>query len=251
VDALLTWLLEGPAWIRYRALVDLAHQPESSSDVQDVRRAMLVDPQVSGLMNELQEWPGTVLNSHKSAGQLYYKLKFVANLGVRADDPGMAEVTRRVMSHQSEQGPFQLPMTISTGHGGSGIPKWSWALCDAPVVASALCELGLSGEPPVRRAVDYIATLARDNGWLCAVSPELKGFRGPGRKADPCPYATLAACEMELAAGLPHEAVVRNAAEALLTLWSERREQHPYMFYMGRELLQHGSFLLLPCMEVP
>jgi hypothetical protein len=60
MDALLTWLLEGPLWIRYRALVDLAHQPESSSNVQDARRAMLVDPQVSGLMNELQGWPGVI-----------------------------------------------------------------------------------------------------------------------------------------------------------------------------------------------
>ena len=68
--------LEGPAWVRYRALVDLAHEPESSRDVQIARRAMLEDPQVLALIQELQGWPGIVLNSHKSAGQLYHKLRF-------------------------------------------------------------------------------------------------------------------------------------------------------------------------------
>jgi hypothetical protein len=34
LDALLDWLLEGPVWIQYRALVDLAHEPESSPDVR-------------------------------------------------------------------------------------------------------------------------------------------------------------------------------------------------------------------------
>lgn len=235
MDAQLHWLLEGPSWLRYRALVDLEHEPEASPDVQSARHEMLADPQVAGLVRELQGWPGIVLSSHKSAGQLYHRLRFAADLGLRWDDPGMPEVVHAVMAHQSEQGPFSLPGTISTAHGGTGGTTWAWALCDAPIIAGALCGLGLSGDPAVRRAVDAIADLARDNGWLCAVSPELKGWRGPGRKGDPCPYATLAGIEMELAAGIPHEQPTRDGAEALLTQWAERRESHPYMFYMGTD----------------
>ena len=235
MDALLAWLLEGPSWVRYRALVDLAHEPETSPDVHAARRAMLEDPQVSALIQELQGWPGVVLNSHKSAGQLYHKLRFAADLGLRWDDPGIPEVVRAAMAHQSEQGPFQLSMAVSVAHGGTGHEDRGWALCDAPVIVGTLCELGLSGETTVRRAVDTIAGLARDNGWPCAVSPELKGFRGPGRKGDPCPCATLACVEMELAAGILHEQQTRDGAEALLTQWSERRESHPYMFYMGTD----------------
>lgn len=87
----------------------------------------------------------------------------------------------------------------------------------------------------VQAAVTHVAGLARASGWPCCVSPELGSFRGPGRKDDPCPYATLAVCEMELVAGLPHEARVRDGAEALLSQWSARRERHPYMFYMGTD----------------
>lgn len=235
MDTLLAWLLEGPSWVRYRALVDLAHEPESSPDVETARHEMLTDPQVVGIVRELQGWPGIVLNSHKSAGQLYHKLKFLADIGVRVDDPGMSHVVELVMAHQSAKGPFQLPMAISAAHGGTGREEWAWALCDAPVIVGTLCELGLSGDPSVHRTVDFIAGLARDNGWPCCVSPELGAFRGPGRKGDPCPYATLACIEMELAAGIPHEQQTRDGAEALLKQWSERRESHPYMFYMGTD----------------
>jgi len=235
MDELLAWLLEGPSWVRYRALVDLADQPESSPDVQAARRAMLEDPQVSALVQELQGWPGIVLNSHKSAGQLYHKLKFLADVGVRVDDPGMRHVADLVMTHQSAQGPFQLPMAISAAHGGTGHEEWAWALCDAPVIVGALCALGMGDDARVQAAVTRVAGLARASGWPCCVSPELGSFRGPGRKDDPCPYATLAVCEMELVAGLPHEARVRDGAEALLSQWSARRERHPYMFYMGTD----------------
>jgi hypothetical protein len=235
MDELLAWLAEGPPWVRYRALVDLAHEPESSPDVQAARRAMLKDPQVSALVQELQGWPGIVLNSHKSAGQLYHKLKFLADVGVRVDDPGMRHVADLVMTHQSTQGPFQMPMAVSAGHGGTGSEEWAWALCDAPVIVGALCAMGMSDNARVQVAVAHIAGLARESGWPCCVSPELGTFRGPGRKDDPCPYATLAVCEMELVAGLPHEARVRDGAEALLSQWSARRERHPYMFYMGTD----------------
>jgi hypothetical protein len=40
---------------------------------------------------------------------------------------------------------------------------------------------------------------------------------------------------MELSAGIPHEQQTRDGAEALLKQWSERRESHPYMFYMGTD----------------
>ena len=77
-------------------------------------------------------------------------------------------------------------------HGGTGSEVWAWALCDAPLVACALVGFVLGSEPPVRGAIDHLVALVRDNGWPCVVSKELGAFRGPGRKDDPCPFATLA-----------------------------------------------------------
>ncbi|MCX8012668.1 MAG: hypothetical protein N3A02_00055 [Rectinema sp.] len=68
------------------------------------------------------------------------------------------------------------------------------------------------------------------------MSKELGSFRGPGRRNDPCPFATLAMLKMMLAfPSLSDSSAAHAAAECLLRLWHERRTQHPYMFYMGKD----------------
>jgi hypothetical protein len=78
--------------------------------------------------------------------------------------------------------------------------------------------------------------LARENGWPCAVSPELGKWRGPGKKEDPCPYANLVM--LKLLVELPEEhnnPLVRAGVETALSLWSASQSRHPYMFYMGTD----------------
>ncbi len=234
MDALTQWLLKGPAWVQYRARLDLLRQSEKTSDVRQARRALLADPQVQGLLDELAKWPGETLTNHKSAGHLLHKLVFVADLGLRSDDPGVDKVIQRILQHQSAKGPFQVRMNIPTHFGGTGKDEWSWALCDAPLVVYALVKFGLSGDPRVKSAVHHLADLVRENGWPCAVSPELGKFRGPGRKDDPCPFATLVM--LQVLAQLPawrNSQASRAGVESLLNLWKNSRAQHPYLFYMG------------------
>src|SRR5512137_475435 len=102
------WLLEGPAFVQYRARLDLLGQTEKNKDVVAARRAMLADPQVQALVAELAAWPVRVLSGHKSAGHPLHKLVFLSDLGLRATDPGMKVVVHAVMKHQAEQGPFQV-----------------------------------------------------------------------------------------------------------------------------------------------
>ena len=234
-DFLIDWLLEGTPWVQYRTRVDLLGQAESEAEVRAARQAMLADPQVQGLLTELAEWPGEVLASHKSAGLHMHKLTFIADLGLRADDPGMDKVTARIFEHQSTDGPFQMPMNISESYGGSGKDMWAWALCDAPVTLYGLLKMGLGADPRVRKSAEYLMGLVRDNGWLCAVSPELGKWRGPGRKDDPCPYANLVMLKALAQTEWRDSPAVRAGAESALTLWVESQSRHPYMFYMGND----------------
>jgi hypothetical protein len=233
---LIDWLLQGESWIEYRTRVDLLGQPESDSQVNSARQSMLVDSLVHNLINELSGWPGTVIASHKSAGQSFHKLTFLADLGLTANDPGMDVVISRIMVHQSAEGPFQLSTNVPVHFGGSGADQWAWALCDAPLIIYALAKFGLHKHPAVRSAINHLAGLIHENGWPCAVSKELGKFRGPGRKEDPCPFANLAMLK-----ALSTQPEWRNSpechigADTLLTLWSESLTQHPYIFYMGTD----------------
>ena len=235
-DKTIEWLLQGDPWIEYRTRLDLLGQTENDPQVIGARKAMLADAKIQSLLTELMDWPGTVLNSHRSASQPFHKLAFIADLGLRVSDPPIKKIANKVMEHQSKQGPFQLTMNIPTHFGGSGNDKWAWALCDAPIVVAALTQMGLSDDKRIQNAIKHLDGLVRDNGWPCAVSPELGNFRGPGRKDDPCPYATLVM--LKALAQIPelHEGKsAKIGVETLLSLWDESKERHPYMFFMGTD----------------
>ncbi len=236
MNAPVEWLLEGEPWIEYRTRLDLLGQPETDVKVKAARKSMLAHPQVRNLIRELSEWPGAVISSHKSASQPFHKLTFVADLGLKADDPKMDEAIARILKRQSPEGPFQLPMNIPTHFGGTGQDQWAWALCDAPLIVYALVKFGLKSEPAVKTAIEYLAGLRRDNGWPCAVSKELGKFRGPGRKDDPCPFANLAMLKALSELGEWRDSrACHVGADILLTLWEESITRHPYMFYMGTD----------------
>ncbi|MDO9130844.1 MAG: hypothetical protein Q7U34_13365 [Anaerolineales bacterium] len=233
MDDLISWLLSGPPWVQYRTRLDLLGQSESDTEVRAARQAMLTDLQVQGLVAELAEWPGVVLASHKSAGLQMHKLTFIADLGLRAGDPGVDKITTRIFERQSADGPFQMPMNISESYGGSGTDMLAWALCDAPVTLYGLLKLGFGSDPRVRKSAEYLMGLVREDGWPCAVSPELGKWRGPGRKDDPCPYANLVMLKALAQTEWRDSSATRAGAEAALSLWSESQARHPYMFYMG------------------
>lgn len=230
------WLLEGEPYVEYRTRVDLLGQPETEPKVLQAKAKMMQDPKIQSLLKELHNWPGTVLNSHKSASQQYHKLEFLADIGVTKDWPDVPEIAEKIFAHQSEEGPFQLPTNVPKHFGGSGEDTWAWALCDAPIIIYGLAKMGYANDIRVQRVAEHVAGLVQDNGWRCVVSKELGKFRGPGRKEDPCPYATLAALKMLLQFEAWQQSKAAHVgAECLLNLWQNSRQLHPYMFYMGTD----------------
>ena len=236
MNAPIDWLLAGEPYIQYRTRRDLLDQPEQDPAVQAARKAMLGSRQVQELLTELESWPGTVIASHKSAGQPFHKLTFIADLGLHAGDPQVDVIAAAVLRHQSAEGPFQLPLPAEPGAGGTGQAQWGWALCDAPLLVYALARFGFAKDPAVARAVAHLTGLLRANGWPCAVSSALGSFRGPGRKDDPCPYANLAMLKALSALEEWRDGdACRTGAETLLGLWEASTTRHPYMFYMGTD----------------
>ena len=230
------WLLEGEPWVEYRTRVDLLEQSENESEVIHARKEMIDHPKIQLLLEELKNWPATVLSSHKSARQSFHKLSFIADFGLKSDDPPINEIIKKIYEHKSDEGPFQLPMKISKHYGGSGNNEWAWALCDAPTIIYSLIKFGLDTDEQIQKAVRYLVDLVRQNGWPCAVSKELGKFRGPGRKDDSCPYATLGMLKMlSQLDNWKDSKEVHVGTECLLDLWNKSKELHPYMFYMGTD----------------
>ncbi len=230
------WLLAGEPWIEYRTRLDMLGQKDADTQVMVARNAMLEDPKVIQLIRDLSDWPGKVIASHKSAGQPFHKLTFLADLGIKIGDPGVKSITNRIMLHKSEEGPFQLPASFANEQSSLGQEIMGWALCDAPLIIYALVKFGLSSEPAIKQAVTYLAGIVRDNGWPCKVSMTVGSFHGPGRKEDPCPYANLAMLKLLAEVDdLRDSPACHIGAETLLNLWEHSLEKHPFIFYMGTD----------------
>lgn len=223
-------------WTVYRTLVDIMELDEGDNNVMIAKKQVLDHLLVKGLIDELHQWPGTVISSHKSAGQLYHKLSFVADIGLKKEDDEIKGILKKVTEHESEEGLFQLPINTAKQLDGVMEEKWAWALCDAPLLIYSVAKMGMADYVQVQTGIRFLASLARENGWPCAVSKELDRFRGPGRKGDPCPYANL--IMLKLLALFEEYKDSREAhigVECLLGLWEKSKESHPYMFYMGTD----------------
>ena len=230
------WLLAGPVWVQYRVVSDFSTYPADPAVLSSTRAALLQDPVVQAIITEVSSAPAPALTNHKAAGHPLHKMVFLADLGLTIADPGIEPIANRLISNASREGPFRLNMNIPKSFGGSGQDQLAWMLCDAPLNLYILAKFGLADHPSVQKAADYLATLVRDNGWPCAVSPEADKFRGPGRKADPCPYANLVMLKaLALFPSHRDTAATHVGVESGLSLWENRSGSAPYLFKMGTD----------------
>lgn len=230
------YLLNSTPWTGLRTRLDLLNEPSDSLAVRSAHEEMLAHPQIKALIDELTHWPGAVVSSHKNAGLLLHKLAFLTDLGVKADDETMPAIIEKIVAHRAPDGPFQVLMNIPTVFGGTGKDQFAWVLCDTPTIVYSLAKLGLTANAFVINAKEHLTALGRDNGYPCAASKELGKFRGPGKKEDPCPYATLLMLKiMSLYQADRESDNACRAAESLLRLWENSQTAHPYMFYMGTD----------------
>lgn len=236
MDKATQWLLDGDPWVEYRTRLDLLNQPGKGTEVAKAREKMLAHPQILGLISDFSRWGEEVVSNHKSAGMLIHKLVFLADIGMTIEDPGVSRIADRILEHTAENGVIQVPVNIPVHFGGTGKTSWSWTLCDTPSIFYALGRMGLRNNSGLLQGMEALRKLVRDNGFPCATSGEFGKFRGPGKKDDFCPYATMIMLKAlmqfdEFKGGRE----CRIAAEALLDLWAHSRQQHPYMFYTGTD----------------
>lgn len=228
------WLLHSEPYVQCRTCLDLLGQPPGDPAVKQAREAMLKYPLVQALLTDLEDWPGGVINNHKKANLFIHKLAFLAEIGITKEDPGVSRVLEIIMSHLSEQGIPEVLLNIPMVFGGTGEDMWAWTLCDTPRLLFSLQKMGVHNAA-ISKGMNALAALVRDNGFPCSASPMLGRFKGPGKKSDPCPYATLLMLSALLHTEDKNRPELHIGAECLLNLWERSRESYPYLFHMGTD----------------
>ncbi|MBN1328658.1 MAG: hypothetical protein JXA54_04215 [Candidatus Heimdallarchaeota archaeon] len=235
-DSLYQWFLTTNPWTEYNTRINLFAQAKSEPLVISSKQKMLEHPLVKVLLQEVNQWPWYNLKRHNDANHPIHKLVFLADLGLTKEDQVVDSIIENLFQNQSQEGAFQVPIEIPRAFGGNDQDQLTWMLCDNPSMIYALIKFGWEKDPKIAQAIKHLISLQHEQGWLCTVSPSLGKFRGPGRKDDPCPYATL--LSLKVLANMKdyrESKACLTGAEALLSLWGQRKERKPYLFGMGTD----------------
>jgi hypothetical protein len=232
----LEWILASyePAarWIVRAHLVDGKQHRRLATAEHD---AVLADPATQALIDRLPEWESaTGLSGHQSPAFAPNLLGLLADMGVAGgDDERIERLLDAMLRHQLPDGRFASFATSREAPEGG----WGSLFCDTHAIVDVLLRFGRGQDPRVIRALQTtlvdLTTTNQGPSWLCRPD-ELSGFRGPGRKQDFCPQATLEALRAWTYLPLAKRpANLHSVARTSLRAWRSRADEQPYMFGHG------------------
>jgi hypothetical protein len=221
-------------WLQYAIRLNL--QGESKESLADLKTEALEGPRIKAYLNDICDFHNTLVSNHKNPGLAFHKLLFLLDIGFDMDVPEIEKAVGQIMEHKDEFGVYQSLTNIPKHYGGKGEDVFGWCLCDAPLLLLALLRAGVDYIQHIKQGVDYLVALHKEQGFPCSVAEVHGKFRGPGRKDDCCPYATLIMLNLmsEIDEYRDSE-IAGNCIDVLLSLWENSEDRHPYMFYMGTD----------------
>ncbi len=231
-DDPIPWLLQSQPYTRYRTLMELLEKPIDDPDVMATKQEMLAHEKTQALIAETQNWFPQSVTRHNDAKLTHYKLRMLADFGLNADDPGIAEIIETATAHQQNGLPAIRQTLPNKGEGfrkpDPNAREWHAMPCDSPLLAMTLKDLAYSA-PELDTAVEEIAERwSTPQGWFCHfffVDGQFKKLQIG------CPMAGLQA--LELFSRFPHLQKTDCVHNAYTTL-RYHRDCGRSIYYFGR-----------------
>lgn len=212
-------------WTRYNTLKELMRREPADPELLSARKEMLNHPLVRELQEKASDWFSGSATRHNDPKLSHYYLSVLAEIGVKADDPGMEELLARVTAHQYEGLPAirqNLPEKGAPPEDIAEQENWHALPCDAPVLLYSLKQMDCR-HPVVEEGLKQVQALwAEKEPWFCHFFFVESQFRKTG--AD-CPMAGLMALKMTL-----DNAGAQQAFGSL----EGHREMKRSIYYFGR-----------------
>ena len=208
------WLLEGPAFVRYRTLMDILGCPSDDKEAREVRAQVAKEPIVRRLLerrNEYGYWgsPDDIFKWWPKKDTTFWVLGILADFGLTRGDWGIEKACEYVLSTQLPSGAFGLR------------PPPAPYDCFTGVLVADLARLGYSEDKRLERAYSWLSGRQRlDGGFWC------KDTGQPGGSREQEPSCALASLWVLLA--LAVHPVLRDTeacskcAKFLLKCWTNR-----------------------------
>jgi hypothetical protein len=176
------WLLEleNPP-VRYWTLVDILNRPDDDLEVRAAQAAIPTYPPVAELLADQKRdgyWVKRNYYLPRTGRGTFWVLSVLGDLGLTIEEEHIQRACDFMFTHQRENGAFCRRSRVS----GQGM-VWQKHTepCTHARIVRFLIQFGYAKDPRVRKAIDWLLLIQRDDGmWLC---------RSEGRRG--CLRATL------------------------------------------------------------
>ena len=217
-------------WIQYK--MAKLKTPEDAKKISELKNKLLADDSIQKFLSSLDEWPEPPLVRHTDVKHPIHIAHLLLDIGLDASVKNLSNLAERILEHVNNQNIFLSLIHVPKAYGGTDEPMMGWLMCDYPLLLYFLTRMGYSDNELVKKSLNVLLDLNSSNGWHCLGSVDK--FRGPGRKDDHCPIATLFSLKVFKYLRKYHsETAIKNGIDAIYYHWNHSKERKIYQFGMG------------------
>lgn len=168
------WLLESNPWTKYKTYSDLLESDETESKLIKAKNELVNDSRIIDLANETKDWLSIAATRNNDPKISYFKLKALAEFGLRYSDLGLQETVDKASEHIIEnmfgvRG--QIPERPKKGEKFEkpdlSADVWHISPCNSPLITAALMELGVKNELVDNSIKELASRWNSKEGWFC------------------------------------------------------------------------------------
>lgn len=173
---------EGSPWSRF------IFMPETEQSKLELKNKLIYHPKIQELLKNLADAENGIPSFSRTPADFhnynsfYWQLRFLADIGLTADELGIQSLLNQLLLQQLEDGQFMLRY----------VPKKQLAIsfiCVTAHLTYCLIRMGFRNSASVNAALKFISTTQRnDGGWHCHRSRQ---NGEPDENLPSCPSATI------------------------------------------------------------
>ncbi|MBK8806758.1 MAG: hypothetical protein IPO21_08975 [Bacteroidales bacterium] len=171
-DNPIDWLLKSNPWTKYKTCTDLLGLKES--ETIEAKIELVNDKNIISLVQETKDWLTVSATRNNDPKITYFKLKALAEFGLRYTDLELQKTVDKASVHMIENMFGVRGQTPERPKKGEKYEKndltadvWHISPCNSPLITTALLELGVKNEL-VENSIEELKNKWTSNeGWFC------------------------------------------------------------------------------------
>lgn len=168
------WLLDSNPWTKFKTYQDLLGFKESDSELATAKQELIDDKRINDLAKQTKDWLSISATRNSDPKITYFKLKALAEFGLRHSDLDLQETIDKATEHvvedmfgvrgktpvRPEKGvPFEKPDLAAD--------VWHVSPCNSPIITTALLDLGVKNILVDNAIEELKQRWTSPEGWFC------------------------------------------------------------------------------------